>query len=473
MRLSLHILADWLKEYEPQCFIYRGERTIRNVRIFSDTLDFTPNNVYVSRTGFNSGNVICIHQNDYILLNTENEARVANQIMDAFDFYNDWSDRLNQELGELSLQDIVDRSAVILGYPLMVNDAAYYDLAHVISPEYAAKDPAMREMLETGLIGIDIILNVEKNPKIREPIRHCYQMHAEGFMYPTVVRNLFTGGNHWGWLISMCPDHTRGKMDIQDELGDILEQWMLQNHTQQKHWERSGVFLSLLEGDLEDKENIYYRLRLFGWPLQAAKWVYAITPGAKAIALTRKIEQLSHRVVALPYEDELLVFTYGTDAEREWFERELEPMLAQGECRCGVSPEFTDPFDLKKQVGLAKAATVHGKKDHIIRHFQDSVLSFGLSILTAEGGDWFAHPALAFLRDYDEKNHTDFYETLKVYLEQERSYAATSKALNLHRNTLLYRVERIGELTGLELDSPETRLHLRISFAMEDVAGKS
>lgn len=468
MRLSLHIIADWLDHYHPRRHIIQGERTIRNVRIFSDTLDFTPNNVYVGRTGLNSGNVICIHQNDYIFLDTENEAQVANEIMDAFDFYNEWSDGLNRDLQTITLQEVLERSIPVLQAPLMINDASYYDLAHVYTSADLERDPILQDVRKSGIMSLEQIMKVEQNPKVREPLKHTYLNEAAGFCQSTLVRNLFTNGSHWGWLIMLSDFCSQGKMDIEDELGDILEQWMQLNQTHQKQWERSGVFLSILEGNVEDKEGIFYRLRLFGWPLPSTKWVYAITPGAKALALMRKIEQLSFRVAALPYEEELLVFTYGTQLERQTFERELLPLLEQSGCRCGVSPEFTDILDLKQQSKLAKAAAVHGRKDHFIRHFQESVLSFGLSILAAEGGDWFPHPALAFLRDYDEKNHTDFYLTLKTYLENERSYAATSKALSLHRNTLLYRIERIQALLGLDLDSNQVRLHLCISFALAE-----
>ena len=35
MRLSMWILADWLKEYTPEAHVTQGGRTLRNARIFS------------------------------------------------------------------------------------------------------------------------------------------------------------------------------------------------------------------------------------------------------------------------------------------------------------------------------------------------------------------------------------------------------------------------------------------------------
>ena len=76
------------------------------------------------------------------------------------------------------------------------------------------------------------------------------------------------------------------------------------------------------------------------------------------------------------------------------------------------------------------------------------------------------HPEVQKLIDYDKKHHTDFSETLRVYLEHERSQSKTAAALNLHRNTLTYRLQRIRELLNADLEDPDVRLHLQLSFRL-------
>lgn len=53
-------------------------------------------------------------------------------------------------------------------------------------------------------------------------------------------------------------------------------------------------------------------------------------------------------------------------------------------------------------------------------------------------------------------------ETLLAFLEAGNSTKLTSERLHLHRNTVRYRIERIAELLGRDLDS--TRLDLEVAL---------
>ena len=53
--------------------------------------------------------------------------------------------------------------------------------------------------------------------------------------------------------------------------------------------------------------------------------------------------------------------------------------------------------------------------------------------------------------------------TLSGYLECGGSYAGAAKALSVHRSTLRYRLERIREVSGLDLGHPDTRFNLQLA----------
>jgi sugar diacid utilization regulator len=74
------------------------------------------------------------------------------------------------------------------------------------------------------------------------------------------------------------------------------------------------------------------------------------------------------------------------------------------------------------------------------------------------------HPGLiALLRD---GAHAQLVETLEAYLDRAGDAKATAEALNLHRATLYYRLQRIEEITGARLKVGEDRLALHLGLRL-------
>jgi carbohydrate diacid regulator len=73
---------------------------------------------------------------------------------------------------------------------------------------------------------------------------------------------------------------------------------------------------------------------------------------------------------------------------------------------------------------------------------------------------------VAALRAHD-KNQGVLERTLAAWLLHDAHPAASAEALHIHRNTLDYRLRRIGELTGLDLGRIEDRLLLYVSSLLD------
>ncbi|WP_183407823.1 PucR family transcriptional regulator [Nocardioides marmoriginsengisoli] len=77
--------------------------------------------------------------------------------------------------------------------------------------------------------------------------------------------------------------------------------------------------------------------------------------------------------------------------------------------------------------------------------------------------DAFVRTWLGALIDYDAGKDADLLHTLTVYLAEGGHYTETAAALTVHRSTLKYRLQRIRELTGLDLNDPETNFNLQLA----------
>jgi purine catabolism regulator len=67
---------------------------------------------------------------------------------------------------------------------------------------------------------------------------------------------------------------------------------------------------------------------------------------------------------------------------------------------------------------------------------------------------------IAALAAHDRDSHTDFVRTLEAYLEHGGALAEAAAALNVHRNTMLYRVGRLEALMKADLKDAVQRLNL-------------
>ena len=75
--------------------------------------------------------------------------------------------------------------------------------------------------------------------------------------------------------------------------------------------------------------------------------------------------------------------------------------------------------------------------------------------------------ALRRMEKYDLENNMELVPTLHAFLLEERNWVNTAARLHIHRNTLRYRIDRIQELTGLDLENPMQRLSLLFAFAVK------
>ncbi|MGD9712829.1 MAG: helix-turn-helix domain-containing protein [Thermomicrobiales bacterium] len=76
----------------------------------------------------------------------------------------------------------------------------------------------------------------------------------------------------------------------------------------------------------------------------------------------------------------------------------------------------------------------------------------------------FHDDALSALIDYDQEHNSELVKTLGAFFDGKCGPKEASAILGVHRNTVLYRLQRIQELTGLDLDDAEVRLRLHLAY---------
>ncbi len=81
----------------------------------------------------------------------------------------------------------------------------------------------------------------------------------------------------------------------------------------------------------------------------------------------------------------------------------------------------------------------------------------------------FYDESLRPLVDHDDRKQGDLIRTLNGFFEANGNLAKAAIDLDVHRNTLVYRLERITELTGLDLNDADNRLILHLALKIQRV----
>ena len=76
----------------------------------------------------------------------------------------------------------------------------------------------------------------------------------------------------------------------------------------------------------------------------------------------------------------------------------------------------------------------------------------------------FIDQVLGPLIDYDQRHNADFVRTLGTFLAHNGNLQGTARELNLHVNSVTYRVQRIQSIAGLDLEQSEDRLLAQVAL---------
>jgi DNA-binding PucR family transcriptional regulator len=76
----------------------------------------------------------------------------------------------------------------------------------------------------------------------------------------------------------------------------------------------------------------------------------------------------------------------------------------------------------------------------------------------------FTDQVLGALIAYDQRHNADLVRTLGAFLERNGNLQATARDLNLHVNSVAYRMQRIQSIAGLDLEQSEDRLLAQVAL---------
>lgn len=271
---------------------------------------------------------------------------------------------------------------------------------------------------------------------------------------------------------------------------------ILQQRTRRETEERMGIELIELLLDERQREAATARLLRLGYDLGDARRHLAVLvgsaedaePSATIQAVASDLQWAAQRdgatVLTSAYRGQMLALCSiapGTSDRRvrQWLSEAISSLsgstapascgttAARG-CSLGVSRIASDLAGLRAAIGQAVDAWTLGQRIQGLSspHYYDEMGLYRLlaALRNSDEIQRFYAEMLASLVAYDQENNTELIATLEAFFRQNTNISRTAQALYVHRNTLTYRLQRIVDISGFDLDDAEARLAFQVAL---------
>ncbi len=189
-----------------------------------------------------------------------------------------------------------------------------------------------------------------------------------------------------------------------------------------------------------------------------------------------QLQQMYRHLIAVIYDNVIVTLVGGVQRRSQGgnltpasagFVQEILDYFTEHDMVSGVSNCFSDLSQTRPHYRQAVLAAQMALRLELgtQQFFMDLMpLPIFLSVLEHEQPESFIHPAVFAMRDYDARHGTEYYETMRVFSMTMHNKDQTASQLNVHRNTLLYRLGRIAELFELPFEDERVALNILCSY---------
>ena len=248
------------------------------------------------------------------------------------------------------------------------------------------------------------------------------------------------------------------------------------------HYYRSfdDTFVELVNGKHVDPESLRTLLGILNWQvgdryicmrIQSQDATLSVNPVS---ALRSVLSTEMKHFTSFFYEQQLCILMNLTlsGLTPGMIHQRLAPRIRDNYMCGGISNPFEgiSMFPAAFEQAAAALGYANGTRSNSwLISFEECALEYiEANVMKQMPMELLAAPHLNKLRRIDRERGTEYYQTLRAWLLNERNIPRTAEALIVHRTTLTYRLEKMRELIPIDLDDPEIRLYLLFSFHLFD-----
>ncbi len=278
---------------------------------------------------------------------------------------------------------------------------------------------------------------------------------------------------------------------ILEEAASIVAAEMLRERSVAEAEARShgDLMQALMSADAE-AAGLAERAALLGHDLSEDQAVVAVGPaGEGSLPAPAAITSAGRRAVArvglrglfgVVEESAAILLSAGDrslcrDSVERWvtaFQEELRGRAEDVELHFGVSEVPCPGGEVQEGFAHSRQAATMCRlgEDCSVTFFEDvQLIATLIDITNDEAIERYIERTIGRLEEYDGRKHTYLAQTLETYLDCSGVTRHAAKALFLHPHSLRYRLRRIAEIQGIDLEDPMARLTSHVALKLRAI----
>ncbi|GGG85848.1 PucR family transcriptional regulator [Paenibacillus radicis (ex Gao et al. 2016)] len=443
-------------------------------------------------------NLICIEDvqlpQAYLEAGHLNLARIAGSALSHYELFHAVSAIMGEEVqialnmqklfdasySNLGLQYLIQAASDVFGRPMLLNDTKFMILAlsEGVPDAVALSETASGEKYLDASI-ISFIQDNHFLGRLRNSELSYYEKKSND-LHGTLVSLVHIQGIEVAQLVLFEAGKPFNQSDIRliEHFGKLLSTELQKNDFFNigKNFMPNFFLRDLLDKRVNDEEVVEAQLNYLKWAKHETYHIMTIAHEEND-AFERKAPFIVHSLQSFIPSGRFIIYKTGLVV---FMDREISAAilgksntafieyLHVNALIAGVSLPFKKLSESRKYYVQALKAGEYAQRKHLdFCLYEKHMLNFLAELIVAEKdiAD-FCHPAVIKLREEDRNHGTAFVETLKYYLYYTDSPNEAAKALNIHRNTLFYRINKIKQLADITLENGDERFQIYFSIQL-------
>lgn len=387
-----------------------------------------------------------------------------------------------------SLQEIIDKSYQILDNPLVIKDLALDVIAYSESPKLNDQVRAFLtsdfvEYYDTAYVEFRDKRQFEKVYLSATPVYVCSEKD-----YPFIIANVIVDKKIVAYITVVEYQKTFSEFDYAfiQVISNIISLGIKRNELvlSKSKLPYESLIEDILGKNIQNPKVIREKIEIITGVIKEYSNMYIMTIRQTDFENTiieyikKCIEKFFNIGQPIMYDGNIVIII-NHDKDDGYVEnniRKLQNFLSSNKMYAGVSYCFHNIKNIRKYYDQSLEAIELGlqlKKEERIFFYEDYAVFHMFDLCSKkESLMKLCHPALLCLLEHDRKNKTSLTNDLYVYLNSGQTLVESAQSLHISRRTIADRINKIKQVTGINLGDQNQVFSILISFKMLELCKK-